>query len=112
MSNTNSFRSFIIGGIMGAAAGLLLAPRSGEETRKLLQTESLKLRDSTLQAIQESKDAALESIAQAYEQVEQLREETNQRLKKLGEITSTTIDDQKEILQKGVTEAKKTLTSN
>ncbi len=112
MSNSNNFRSFIFGGILGAAAGLLLAPRSGEETRKLLQDDARQLKDSSLQAIQQSRDAALESIAKAYDQVEQLRNETNQRLKKLGEITAETIDDQKQILNKGVTQAKKTLSTN
>jgi gas vesicle protein len=36
------FASFIIGMALGAVAGLLLAPRRGEETRKYLREQSTK----------------------------------------------------------------------
>jgi gas vesicle protein len=36
------FPSFIIGMALGAVAGLLLAPRRGEETRKFLREQSTK----------------------------------------------------------------------
>lgn len=106
MSKGSAYRGFFFGAILGAAAGLMLAPRSGEDTRSLLKTESQKIKDSTLQAIQESKENALESIAKAYTQVEELREESNQRLNQLREITETGLGKQKEILQKAVSETK------
>lgn len=112
MSSNNSFSSFITGAVLGAAAGLLLAPRSGEETRRILKEESQNLKESTLQAIQENKDKALDSIANAYQQADQLLEETNLRLKQLREITENTLDDQKEVLKKGVSKAKKTISAN
>jgi gas vesicle protein len=112
MSKGSTFRGLIIGGMLGAAAGLLLAPRSGEDTRNILKSESQKLKDSTLKAIQDNKEIALESIAKAYEQMEELREETNQRLEQLKDITEATLEEQREILQKGVAEAKKTISTN
>lgn len=36
MSAERFFAGFIVGGALGALAGLLLAPTSGEETRKLI----------------------------------------------------------------------------
>ena len=36
---------FIVGGVAGAVAALLLAPQSGEETRTLLRDKSIELRD-------------------------------------------------------------------
>ncbi len=36
---------FVVGGIAGAVAALLLAPQSGEETRALIKDKSIELRD-------------------------------------------------------------------
>ncbi len=47
MSEHNECGSFmgglLIGGILGAVAALILAPQSGEETRKLLKDKALEL---------------------------------------------------------------------
>ncbi len=44
--NFGSFLSgFIIGGLAGAVAALLLTPQSGEETRKQIKEKSIELRD-------------------------------------------------------------------
>lgn len=37
---------FVIGGIIGAVSALMLAPRSGEETRMLIREKSIELQDS------------------------------------------------------------------
>jgi len=109
MSKGSTLRGFIMGGMLGAAIGLLLAPRSGEDTRTMLRSESQKIRDETLKTVRLHRDNALESIAKAYDQLEELREETNQRLMELKTITEDTLGEQKKILQKGVSEAKKTI---
>lgn len=36
---------FVVGGVAGAMAALLLAPQSGEETRALIKDKSIELRD-------------------------------------------------------------------
>jgi gas vesicle protein len=36
---------FVVGGVAGAVAALLLAPQSGEETRSLIRDKSIELRD-------------------------------------------------------------------
>lgn len=36
---------FVVGGVAGAVAALLLAPQSGEETRNLIKDKSIELRD-------------------------------------------------------------------
>jgi gas vesicle protein len=47
--NANVFGSFLagflIGGLIGAAAALLIAPQSGEETRTVIKTKSIELKD-------------------------------------------------------------------
>jgi len=49
MSDNDEFGAFlvgfIVGGLAGAAAALLLAPQSGEETRAIIKERSIELRD-------------------------------------------------------------------
>lgn len=49
MSDRDDFGSFLagflVGGVVGAAVALLLAPQSGEETRALIKDKSIELRD-------------------------------------------------------------------
>jgi gas vesicle protein len=40
---------FVVGGVAGAVAALLLAPQSGEETRTLIRDKSIELRDKAAQ---------------------------------------------------------------
>lgn len=44
---TSVFSGLVIGLLAGAATALLLAPRSGEETRNQIQLKSIELRDQT-----------------------------------------------------------------
>jgi gas vesicle protein len=39
------FAGILIGGLTGAVAAMLLAPRSGQETRDLIQNKGIELRD-------------------------------------------------------------------
>lgn len=47
--NSSEFGSFLagflIGGLVGAATALLLAPQSGEDTRNVIVTKSIELKD-------------------------------------------------------------------
>ena len=49
MSDRDDFGAFLIGfvvgGVAGAVAALLLAPQSGEDTRNLIKDKSIELRD-------------------------------------------------------------------
>jgi gas vesicle protein len=53
MSDRDDFGAFLIGfvvgGVAGAVAALLLAPQSGEETRTLIRDKSIELRDKAAQ---------------------------------------------------------------
>ena len=49
---------FIVGGAVGAIAGLLLAPQSGEETREMIAKTSSDLYDKTEDSLKEIKEKA------------------------------------------------------
>ncbi len=55
----NFFIGMMMGGMVGAIVGLLLAPTSGEEMRSQLQEQSIRLRDE-VKAVAEARRAELE----------------------------------------------------
>ncbi len=65
MSVCKLLAGFVIGGTLGAVAGILLAPRSGEETRDLLNDASrdiVKKTDKTVKEIQEKADFVVSDL--------------------------------------------------
>jgi gas vesicle protein len=59
MSDNNSGEgvlAFLLGGVMGAVLGLLLAPRSGEETRELLGDWLEENRDRTRRFLDDERE--------------------------------------------------------
>jgi len=54
---------FVVGGLVGAAAALLLAPQSGEETRTLIRDKSIELKGQVETTASEAR-AKAERIAQ------------------------------------------------
>jgi gas vesicle protein len=63
MNRDNSaslFVAFLSGAMVGAAAALLLAPRSGKETRKLLVDYGCDLKDKLPEELRKRADATIE----------------------------------------------------
>lgn len=69
------FSGFLMGGIIGAAVALLMAPQSGEETRKYIREKGIELRDMSTSALEK---AAAEARARAEELTRMAREQTGQ----------------------------------
>ncbi len=59
-SKTNFFAGFIVGGLFGAAAGILLAPSSGEETRTQLVEKGKEYKDVASEKAAEKSQEAIE----------------------------------------------------
>lgn len=65
MSVGKFLAGFVVGGALGAVAGLLLAPQSGEETRDLLSDASkdvAKKTDMTVKEIQDKADTVVSDM--------------------------------------------------
>jgi gas vesicle protein len=62
MSDKSDFGSFlvgfILGGIAGAAAALLLTPQSGEETRTVIREKAIELKDKASETYDEVSEKA------------------------------------------------------
>jgi gas vesicle protein len=75
----------LIGGLVGAGVALLMAPRSGEETRAELRNKAMEYRDRT-------KDVVNETVSQAKSKADDLKEgvlEKADDLKRRGKQTAS-----------------------
>ena len=69
--NTNEFTYFGIGAALGVAAAVLLAPKSGPETRKLLSSKAAEGTDYLAARAAEVRDTASEAITRGKKAVKQ-----------------------------------------
>ncbi|TFH01737.1 MAG: YtxH domain-containing protein [Calditrichales bacterium] len=63
------FKGFLFGGIIGAAVGILLAPKSGRETREELGGEAEKDYALALKDLEHAKKAAMKSFEEGRDKV-------------------------------------------
>lgn len=59
------FLGALIGALAGAAAALLMAPRSGEETQEEIRRRSKELRSAAERRLDEGRDTAKQGVRQA-----------------------------------------------
>jgi gas vesicle protein len=87
--NMGSFLSgFLIGGLMGAATAILVAPQSGEETRTMIRDKGTEVRDKGIELKGKAVATADETRARAEDLARQGRErieEERERLKSTAE---------------------------
>lgn len=65
---------FVVGGLAGLAASLLMAPQSGRETRELVRYKATQLRQAAEQTAQETKEKVGQLSDEAKTQVDTLRQ--------------------------------------
>lgn len=87
---------FVIGGLVGAAVSLLLAPQSGEETRTMIREKSIEIKD---QVEQTAEDARLKA--------EQLATEAKTKAEELQRRGQVVLEEQKSRIEKAVETGKK-----
>jgi gas vesicle protein len=68
------FAGFVIGALAGAAAALLLAPCSGNETRRQIQEKGIELKKRTEQLAEEARSQAQQAADDVRGQVGQFQE--------------------------------------
>ena len=91
MSDNNDFGTFfaglIVGGLVGAAVALLLAPQSGEETRTLIHDKSIELKDRAVEYGQDARTRAVAALEEARVRADQALEEVRFRTDELARVT-------------------------
>lgn len=86
---------FLLGTVVGAAAALLLAPQSGEETREVIRERGIEL-----------KGRATELSEQGRRRAEELAAEARQRAAEAQERGRLVLEEQKTHLQEALDEGK------
>jgi gas vesicle protein len=93
MSDNNSdflafFTGMVIGGLVGAATALLLAPQSGEETRALIKDKSIELKDKAVEYGQDMQLRAEKALEDTREQLDVVLEDLRERTDELAKMIS------------------------
>ena len=92
MSDSNDFVTFfagmVIGGLVGAAAAMLLAPQSGEETRALIRDKSIELKDKAVDVSQDVQLRAEKALETTRVQLEDVVDELKGRTDELAKLIS------------------------
>jgi gas vesicle protein len=109
--NSNDFGAFlagfVIGGLVGAATALLLAPQSGEETRTVIRDKSIELKDKASVSTAEARARAEASLREAqarYDALTQQAKDTTDDLLKRGQVV---LEEQKAKVEGVITSRKK-----
>lgn len=72
MSAGKFLAGFVVGGALGAIAGILLAPQSGEETRDILcdvSNDVVKKTDRTVKEIQDKADTVVSDLQKKSDEI-------------------------------------------
>jgi len=71
---------FVVGGLVGAATALILAPQSGEETRAQIAAKGQELRDAGVQQYEVARESVRDTTTQAQEQARIVLDEGKSRV--------------------------------
>ncbi len=104
--NSNDFLTFfagmVIGGLVGAATALLLAPQSGEATRSLIVDRGIELKEKAVEYGQDVQMRAEKALEDTREQLEVVMDDLRERTDELSKVLSR----EKEVMKTAATEAK------
>jgi gas vesicle protein len=81
---------FLIGGLIGAATALLMAPQSGEETRAMIKEKSIELRDQAVETAEEARRRAEEAANEARARADYYAQQAKQFASKMKSDTQAT----------------------
>lgn len=99
MSVSRFLAGFIVGGAIGAVAGVLLAPRSGEETRKILKDtadDMARRADETAKQIKVKADDAVSDLQKKGDEIKEKLQDLIAKQKEAKENSSESNEEQKD----------------
>ena len=79
------FAGLVIGGMVGAAMALLMAPQSGEATRSQIRSAGLEIKDRATETMLEAREKAEAITADARRRAEDMLNEARKRAEEITE---------------------------
>lgn len=89
----NFLAGFVLGGLIGAAVALLLAPQPGEETRTLLRERSIELKDKAAGSVGDARSRAEEALAEARVRADSAMEDLRVRADEYAKISRERVEE-------------------
>ncbi len=112
MSDRDNFGAFlvgfIVGGLTGAVAALLLAPQSGEETRKYIKDKSIELYDKASDTVEMTYQQAQQTADEAVKAAESFLATAKARAEELQKQGQVILEEQKSKIEAKVKKGGKT----
>jgi gas vesicle protein len=109
--NNNEFGAFLsgvlLGGIAGAITALLLAPQSGEETRKVILDKGIELRDKAMETVDDARLRAEKAAEEARLAAQEYSQKLQDQAKHLQEQGRVILEEQKQKIEKVAKGSKK-----
>jgi gas vesicle protein len=96
MSVSRFLAGFIVGGAIGAVAGVLLAPRSGEETRKILKDTAEDMARRADETAKQIKVKADDAVSDLQKRGDEIKEKLQDLIAKQKEGKTETEEEHKE----------------
>ncbi len=90
------FSGFLIGGIIGAVTAFLLAPQSGEETRKQVKEKSIDLFDKASICTDEMLTQTEKAVGEASKKTTEFIDTTKKRASEVSEKGQVILESKKE----------------
>lgn len=105
-SNNSDFGAFlagfVIGGLVGAATALLLAPQSGEETRTVIRDKSIELKEKATETSAEARARAEAALKEAQARYDEITRQTKEKTEELLQRGQVVLEEQKSKIEKAV----------
>jgi len=84
----------LVGALAGALGMLLMAPQSGERTRKQIRRRAMALRDQATENAEDAVDKAEESLDEALKRVRKLRKSAKERVDEAQQMSQDVVGQQ------------------
>jgi len=98
---------FVIGGLVGAAVALILAPQSGAETREQIRQRGIELRTQGEEPLAEARTRAEAAAVDARARAEKLAADARLRAEEMAKQGRVVIEEQRVKLQDAIETGKK-----
>ena len=98
-----TFGSFVgglvLGTIIGGVAAILKAPRSGEDTRRMIKDKSREAQDEIRQSVDDARARAEQMLAEAKSRADEIRQQTERALNRRKAAVVTAVEAGEEALE-------------